>query len=92
MIVFRVAHEDEVVDGDDAPDATVTDACGKFARESMIDLHTVTLQLRDYAATAPVTLSQEKVTFRIAEGKVWTILHLEAHIIVAGIGSIETQL
>ena len=53
MIELWVAQEDQVVDGDNALDATLADADGKFARESVIELHAVALKVSDDASTAP---------------------------------------
>ena len=53
FVVFGMAQEDEVVDGDHGADAAAADAKGKLAGESVIELHAVAKQVADDATGAP---------------------------------------
>ena len=53
VIVFRVAQENQVVDGDDALNATLADTDRKFARESVIELYAIMLKVVYNAMSAP---------------------------------------
>ena len=45
IVVFGMAHKDEVVNGDNSLYACCADANGQFARKTMEDIDTVVLQL-----------------------------------------------
>ena len=53
VVVFRMAEKNQVVDGDDALDATLADANGQFSRQSVVDLNAIALQVVDDAPCAP---------------------------------------
>ena len=53
VVVFWMTEKDQVVDGDDALDATLADTDGQFSRQSVVDLNTIALQVVDDALCAP---------------------------------------
>ena len=53
FVVFGMAEEDEVVDGDNRLYATLADADGKFPAESMIELDAVAKEITNDAEGAP---------------------------------------
>ena len=53
VVVFGMTHEYEVVDGDDGLDAGLPDAERQFASQSMIEVHTVFLQVFHYSLHSP---------------------------------------
>lgn len=53
VVVFRMTQKDEVVDGDNAFDTTLTESDGQFARETVVDLYTVTPEVFDDTVGAP---------------------------------------
>ena len=48
-----MTQKDEVVDGDNAFDTTLTESDGQFARETVVDLYTVTPEVLDDTVGAP---------------------------------------
>ena len=53
FVVFGMAEEDEVVDGDDTGDAALTDAEGEFSGKAVVEGDVVALKVVDDAAGTP---------------------------------------
>ena len=56
MVELGMTEEDEVVDGDDALDATATDAYGQLARQTVIELYAIATEVANDATAAPPLL------------------------------------
>ena len=54
VVVFRMAHEDEVMDRYHCSDARLPDAYGQFARQTVIECNTVVLQVCHDTVCTPV--------------------------------------
>ena len=92
VVIFRMAHEDQIVNGDDRTDARLADAYGQLAREPMIDIDAVFQQLFDDAVRAPQRLADGGVCVAgIAEGYVGPPHNLRAQLRNAVVGRIEAQ-
>ena len=53
VVILGMTQENEVVDGDYALDAALTDTDGQFARETVVDLYTVTPEVVDNTIGTP---------------------------------------
>ena len=58
VVVFGMAQEDEVVDGDDAWDAGSAESDWQLSRQAVEELDAIALQVVDDAAGAPESLSE----------------------------------
>ena len=56
LIVFRVAQENQVVDGDDGTYAGIAQTLGQFTREAVEQLHAIALQVFYDATRTPIGL------------------------------------
>ena len=93
VVELGMAQEDEVVDGDDAPDAALADADGQFARESVKHLDTVALQIAHDPLRTPQSFAEGQMRRGgVAEPHVLLQPDLLPEMIPALIGCIETQL
>ena len=91
MVVFRVAQEDEVVNGDHATDAGTPQPHGQLARQPVIDGDAVGLQVVYDAARAPPGLAQRsRVPLGVAE--VHPLDYLSTQLVTPFVRSIEAQL
>jgi len=93
IVELRMAQEDEVVDGDDAGDATLADANRQLARQTVIELHTIMQEIADDIVTAPQRRQMGgEHGVGIAESDVGTLEYLIAQMLATGIGGIEAEL
>ena len=86
MVVFGMAEEDKVVNGDDTADARFADSHRQFARESVKETDAIALQVLDDAVAAPVPLGS--MSLWIAEDHIGCVIDLPPQYLVAFIGRI----
>ena len=93
MVVFGMAQEDEVVDGDDGGDGCLTDASGQLSRESVEEADAVATEVADDAVHAPeVALQAQGSAVGIDELHVGQLLDGLPQVVAARVGSVEEQL
>ena len=93
VVVFGVAQKDKVVDGDNAPDATLAYADGQFARQSVKHLNAVAAEVIHYPPAAPQSLAQRcGGSFGKVECHIVALHHLGAQVLATFVGSIEMQM
>ena len=92
LVIFWMAHEDEVVYGHDAFDATIFDAYGQFAGETMEDVHAVGYELlRDATMSPPVFLQAATRVFWIAKRDVVGLAYLCSQVFMPTVGGIQPE-
>ena len=93
MVVFRVAHENQVVDGHYTADALLTQSDRQFTRQAVIHLNTVALQVTQHTARAPPSLPEcRRVPIGIAELHISITDNLSAQVVTPLIRCIQAQL
>ena len=90
VVILGMTQENEVVDGDYALDAALTDTDGQFARETMEHFHAVAPQLGNNPPRAPEGLAKRRA-IRITETNIRQLGYLAAQILTTRIGGIEAQ-
>ena len=91
VVVFGMAHEDEVVDGDDAQYAGLAKSHGQFAAQSVVEGDPVPPQVLDNAVASPQTLAQAVFPVRIDEAHAFAQAHLLPPLLASLVGSVEQQ-
>ena len=91
VVVFGMAHEDEVVDGDDARYTGLAKSHGQFAAQSVVEGDPVSPQVLDDAVTSPQTLAQAVFPVRIDEAHAFAQAHLLPPLLASLVGGIEQQ-
>ena len=91
VVVLRMAHKNQVVDGDNATNACLAQTHRQLARQTVIDGDTIAHQVTNNAARAPPRLAQRcRVTLRITE--LGTLDNLSAQVVTPLVRSIQPQL
>ena len=92
IVKLGMTQENKIVDGNHAGDAALTDAKGKFARQTMIELDAIALKIGNDTLGAPVSVAQWPALVGKLKCYIGALCDLVTQRIATSIGGIETEL
>ena len=91
LVVFGMAHEDEVVHGHERPYARPPQSGRKLARQPMVEPYAIAPSVVHHSGGAPAVLGQPPAAAGIGKAHALRLPHLRAEVVAARIGRIEDE-